>query len=516
LSPGDVVLSFPGFDGGSSESGTLSTIVGAGGFHVQSASLSIPLSRSPISKLGSKFPYARVVDFPVNATMSVNAILNTVEAGNLANMIAGCGGESDKEVSVTLKSCEGDPVMNWTLKGATLDSENWSSSIGSNKAVDLTFGVQIGGIDDIDQGIIFSGSYDPLPLLTNVYFDVAKTLEAESINGDIPADWMRNSGTIEGVTFGSSATYIGANAFDNAANLTEVIINETQGNNITGIATRAFYSVADLTGITIGSNVKYIDVNAFRFAGGSTNTVTIDVDAEHIGPSAFGGSIKAGSVTIGDNVKIIDSYSFAYMDGPTSLAIGANVETIGQQAFQGGTTDNNEITSITNNSTKLRSIGLAAFVSQDMSSFVFNEGLTGIGDQAFQTCKFIEEITLPDSLIDLGNEAFRNCDLVAGTIQIGTGIKTIGDRAFDSQATSLDLNATGILIKGTNITSIGSDCFGGCTAVTGFDIYSDPAPSVSVDTLSGLTSLASINVPIGSAGYNVAPWTDFTINYTLT
>ena len=161
IRPGDIVLDFPGFDGGESESGTLSSIKGAGGFHIQSSSISIPLSRSAISRLGSKFPYARVVDFPVNATMSVNGILNTMEAGNLAKIIAGCGGiESTKDVSVTLKSCEGEPTMKWTLKGATLNSENWSSSVGSNKAVDLTFGVQIGGIDDIDQGIIFSGSYD--------------------------------------------------------------------------------------------------------------------------------------------------------------------------------------------------------------------------------------------------------------------------------------------------------------------------------------------------------------------
>ena len=162
LRPGDIVLEFPGFDGGSAESGTLSTIDGgAGSFHIQSASISIPLSRSPISRLGSKFPYARVVDFPVNATMSVNAILNTVEAGNLANIIAGCGSnKSTKNVSVTLKSCEGEPSMKWTLKGATLDSEGFSSSIGANKSVDLTFGVQIGGVDDIDQGVIFSGAHD--------------------------------------------------------------------------------------------------------------------------------------------------------------------------------------------------------------------------------------------------------------------------------------------------------------------------------------------------------------------
>ena len=518
LRPGDVVLSFPGFDGGSSESGTLSTLVGAGGFHVQSASLSIPLSRSPISKLGSKFPYARVVDFPVNATMSVNAILNTVEAGNLANMIAGCGGESDKEVAVTLKSCEGDPVMGWTLKGATLDSENWSSSVGSNKAVDLTFGVQIGGIDDVDQGIIFSGAYNPIVLTPSfVYFDTGKTLEAGSISGDIPADWMRSSGTIEGVTFGSSATYIGDNAFNAAAGITEVIIDETQGNNITGIGNYSFYSIRDLENIKIGSNVKNLGVNCFRGAGvAGGKTVTIDVDAENIGGSAFAGDIKTNSITIGDNVKTIGANAFHYINGPATVTIGSNVETIGNTAFQGLTSDNNEYVSVINNSTKLKYIGVSAFINQDMTSFVFNEGLTGIGASAFRTCKFLEEITLPDSLIGLADEAFYNCDLVSGTIDIGTGIKTIGNRAFDSQASVLDLDVTGISIKGTNMTSIGSDCFGGCSAVTGFDIYSDPAPSVGANGLAGLTALASINVPVGSAGYNVAPWTDFTINYTLT
>ena len=167
LRPGDIVLEFPGFDGGEAESGTLSSLSGAGGFHVQSASISLPLSRTPIERVGSKFPFARVVDFPVNATMSVSAVLNDIEAGNLAKIIAGCGDTDDlKEVSVTLKSCEGDPAIKWTIKGATLDSESFSSSIGSNKTVDLTFGVQLGGIEDTARGIICSGSGQNRPVFS--------------------------------------------------------------------------------------------------------------------------------------------------------------------------------------------------------------------------------------------------------------------------------------------------------------------------------------------------------------
>lgn len=158
LRPGDIVLSFPGFDDGASEKGTLTSLAGAEGFHVQSASLSVPLSRTPIERVGSKFPFARVVDLPVNATMTVNAVLNSVEAGNLADIIAGCDTEQTKEVSLLLKDCEQNEVLKWTLKGATLDSESFSSSIGSNKTVDITFGVQLGGIDDVSKGIVCSGA----------------------------------------------------------------------------------------------------------------------------------------------------------------------------------------------------------------------------------------------------------------------------------------------------------------------------------------------------------------------
>jgi len=164
LRPGDISLSFPGFDGGATESGTLTKLDGAGGFHVQSASISVPLSRTPIERVGSKFPFARVVDFPVNATMSVSAVLNEIEAGNLADIIGGCGGDEIKEVSVTLRACEGTDVLKWSLKGCTLDSESFSSSIGSNKTVDLTFGVQLGGIDDIERGIICSGDATNRPV----------------------------------------------------------------------------------------------------------------------------------------------------------------------------------------------------------------------------------------------------------------------------------------------------------------------------------------------------------------
>ena len=160
LRPGDLTLDLSNFDGK-----ILSEVVGDGGIHIQSASLSLPLSRTPIERLGSKFPFARVVDFPVNATLSVNAIVNTMEAQNLADMISGCGEGELQDVTINMKECGGTVTgMSLTMKGCTIDSESFSSSIGSNKSVDITFSTQIGGTKDLNKGIFASGSNKtPLP-----------------------------------------------------------------------------------------------------------------------------------------------------------------------------------------------------------------------------------------------------------------------------------------------------------------------------------------------------------------
>jgi len=155
LRPGDLTLNLNSFD-----KNILTKVSGVEGIHIQSASLSLPLSRTPIERLGTKFPFARVVDFPVNATLTVNAIVNTMEAQNLANMISGCGGETQREVSITMKECAGTTGMIVTMKGCTIDSESFSSSIGSNKSVDLTFSTQIGGTKDTTKGVFVSGSND--------------------------------------------------------------------------------------------------------------------------------------------------------------------------------------------------------------------------------------------------------------------------------------------------------------------------------------------------------------------
>ena len=154
LRPSDIF-----FDLAAANGDTISKI-GSDGAHVQSVSLSVPLSRTPIERLGTRFPFARTVDFPITPTLSVSAILSETEEKSLTSIIA--NDNFIPSATITIKDGKGSTAANnaavYKLTNLKLDSESFSSSVGPNKTVDLTFSLSVGGPDDQENNIFFSGS----------------------------------------------------------------------------------------------------------------------------------------------------------------------------------------------------------------------------------------------------------------------------------------------------------------------------------------------------------------------
>ena len=155
LRPDDVSVNLANLKGQS-----LVDIDGSDGAHIQSVSISLPLSRTPLDRLGSRFAFAREIDFPVVATLNVSAIVSNARAANLADLL-----NSDvKEASIMIKNgiptgaggTQNDAIQ-YKMKGLKIDSQSFSSSIGSNKTVDITFSTQIGGLNDTANGVFMSG-----------------------------------------------------------------------------------------------------------------------------------------------------------------------------------------------------------------------------------------------------------------------------------------------------------------------------------------------------------------------
>ena len=149
LKPGDMTLTLDNdksfFD--------IGTDTSAG--HIQSVSLSVPLSRTPIEKLGSTFAFARVADFPITPTLSVSAVINSTQQRALHDIIQDDG--FIPELRLKFNNATGLATAQYILKNAKVESESVSSSIGPNKTVDLTFSVTIGGPNDQDNNVFFSG-----------------------------------------------------------------------------------------------------------------------------------------------------------------------------------------------------------------------------------------------------------------------------------------------------------------------------------------------------------------------
>jgi hypothetical protein len=152
LQPGDISFTLDsnqviGFDGAD--------------LKVQDFTLSFDLARTPLQKIGNRFAFSREIDFPVTATLEVNAEVGDLTDGNLADLICS---ESEKEFTILMKEpgCGTDKAtaLAYVFKGAKLVSQNFSSAIGDNATMAATYEVQLGGPNDSAKGIFISGSYN--------------------------------------------------------------------------------------------------------------------------------------------------------------------------------------------------------------------------------------------------------------------------------------------------------------------------------------------------------------------
>jgi len=113
---------------------------------VQSVSVAMTIGREPIRKLGKAFAFAREITFPINCTMSVNAIVGASAANKLFTLMT-TNGDANKyycELALTGYIGAVPRTAYVMIKGAKLDSENFTSSIGPNKTVTLELSAQIG------------------------------------------------------------------------------------------------------------------------------------------------------------------------------------------------------------------------------------------------------------------------------------------------------------------------------------------------------------------------------------
>ncbi len=150
-------------------------------------------------------------------------------------------------------------------------------------------------------------------------------------------------------------------------------------NDTVGIADEAFSQCRYLTSIAIPNSVKSIGKRAFEYCGELSN-ISIPNSVEYIGESAFSYCGELYNISIPDSVKYI-----------------------GEDAFNGTTWYNSQPDGLV-------MAGNIAYKYKNTSicpeSITIKEGTLSITDNTFMNCSNLKTITIPKSVITIGNRAF--------------------------------------------------------------------------------------------------------------
>lgn len=154
-----------------------------GGVHfgdiaVQSCSIDVPLSRTPIESLGTERAYAKPLDFPIDVTMSISTVVKNFAAGALEYVLTGTAESNKATIGVRVKNEEGTDCLYYQLKNAVLDSQNFSLGLDDNETVELTFSAQIGGISTTTEGLFWTG-------ISSTGYDGNLNRNTTDVGGDI-------------------------------------------------------------------------------------------------------------------------------------------------------------------------------------------------------------------------------------------------------------------------------------------------------------------------------------------
>ena len=304
---------------------------------------------------------------------------------------------------------------------------------------------------------------------------------------------------------------------------------------------------AEVENIVIEDDVTRIGNLAFvNFDGLTTVTFATGSKLETIGEAAFNNCFNLATVTIPASVTTIGDYAFGYCSNLATVTVFAPSCTLGDYAFNNcdnltniyvfsdrveyykGAANWNDyagkITAMTpvasgecgkdnpgdvtwrlegeSGHYRLIISGTGAMedyqpwnsYAGDIANVVIGNGVTSIGNYAFESCTGLTSIEIPASVTTIGDEAFLGCESLT-TVTIPASVTSIGMDAF-----SFCFGLTTVTIP-ASVTSIGNYAFMGCESLTTITIPAS-VTSIGFSAFSGCSDLATMTVEAGNTVYD--------------
>lgn len=197
-------------------------------------------------------------------------------------------------------------------------------------------------------------------------------------------------------------------------------------------------SLSDINNLIISGNINNNDIECIR--NNMPNLIAIDfsaVDMEVIPNDFLSDKRNILKLVLPNNTKEIGSGAFRYLGRMKQVQLPESLTIIGPSAFFG----------------------------TGLTSIVIPDGVTSIGNSAFDDCYYLESVTLPSAISRIESHTFSSCRSLK-SIDLPQQITSIGDYAFEgcSSLTSITLPP--------ELTEIISYTFASCSALTAIEIPS--------------------------------------------
>ena len=289
----------------------------------------------------------------------------------------------------------------------------------------------------------------------------------DEVLSSVYSDWREYTDKIKTVVIENGITSVGYCAFLECTSLTKVTLPES----ITSIDYGAFGGCTSLVSITLPSKVKEIGERAF-FNCTSLKKVVINDGLKSIAEDAFYKCRELISINLPDSITYIGNGVFAESGYMTIDNFVNGVFYIGNHLISTyGVAANYKIKSGT------ITISPNAFREQDIEKVTIPDSVVYIGENAFMDCEYLYDITIPDSVTRIGKNAITNTGYynsysnwdgnvlycgnhliyadpaLSGSYTVKNGTLTIAECAFE------DCDSVAKINTGDTVTNIGANAF---------------------------------------------------------
>ena len=264
---------------------------------------------------------------------------------------------------------------------------------------------------------------------------IPSTLKTINITGGtvIPTGSFMGLSGVENITVPDTVTTIGGSAFANCSSLKKAVLPKS----LQTIGDSAFMNCASIPEVKIAKTVTSVGAGAFSGCT-SLKTAVIEGGSDKIGTNLFNKCTSLESITLPFAGYSLEAVNKA---GTNAALLNLFNDDCGDDTYP-----------------SQNASGSKRYVPKSLKKITITGG-ERIPNGAFYGFKGVDTIVIPDSVTELGDKSFGNCEALTENIMTDN-IISVGSSAFEG--------CTGIkkTVFGKKLTTVGSKAFAGCTGLT--------------------------------------------------